>query len=132
MKHRCPVCGFDSMPFPPKDNNICSCCGTEFGYHDLKLSHADLRKEWINKGTPWFSTRMPQPPGWNPTDQMNQLLLTGTEMPNAPQFSISPRPTALYSFRSSRKKKRVTTAPSSRPSDPWSALLPHSHVSRVG
>lgn len=82
MKYRCPVCGFDNMPFPPRDNNICSCCGTEFGYHDLKLSHADLRKQWIAKGMPWFSTRMPRPRDWNPTEQVNRLLLTGTEVAN--------------------------------------------------
>lgn len=91
-----------------------------------EAAHADLRKEWINEGTPWFSTRMPQPPGWNPADQMNRLLLTGTEMPNVPRFSISPRQTASYSFRSSRRKKRFTRAPSSHPSDLWSGLLAHS------
>jgi hypothetical protein len=65
MNHRCPVCGFDNMPYPPVDHNICSCCGTEFGYHDLRLSYSELRKQWQAKDARWFSTRMPQPEGWN-------------------------------------------------------------------
>jgi hypothetical protein len=73
MSYQCPVCGFDKMPFPPKDNNICSCCGTEFGYHDLRLSHADLRAQWIAKGAPWFSKRMPKPDGWNPIAQLESV-----------------------------------------------------------
>lgn len=75
MKYMCPVCGFDEMPFPPEDHNICSCCGTEFGYHDLRQSHADLRRRWLERGAPWFSERMPPPVGWNPTDQLNGALL---------------------------------------------------------
>jgi len=73
MTYQCPVCGFDKMPFPPKDNNICSCCGTEFGYHDLRLSHADLRAQWVAKGAPWFSNRMPKPDGWNAIAQLESV-----------------------------------------------------------
>jgi hypothetical protein len=73
MNHQCPVCGFDEMPFPPEDHNICSCCGTEFGYHDLRLSHAALRGQWQSKGTPWFSVGMQQPEGWNAQEQLDRL-----------------------------------------------------------
>jgi hypothetical protein len=65
MKYLCPVCGFDNMPFPPEDHNICPCCGTEFGYHDLRMSHQELRERWAAGGASWFSAAMPQPLGWN-------------------------------------------------------------------
>ena len=65
MTYECPVCGFDKMPFPAINHNICSCCGTEYGYHDLRLSHAELRDRWISAGAKWFSTRMQQPAGWS-------------------------------------------------------------------
>jgi hypothetical protein len=58
------------MPFPPEDHNICSCCGTEFGYHDRAHTHHDLRKIWIAKGCPWFSARLPSPDDWNAYVQM--------------------------------------------------------------
>jgi hypothetical protein len=70
MKYACPVCGFDQMPFPPEDHNICSCCGTEFGYHDKARTHHDLREMWIARDCPWFSTRMPPPEDWNAYVQM--------------------------------------------------------------
>ena len=56
MMYTCPVCGFDKMPFPPTDHNICSCCGTEFGYHDRVRTPQSLRKAWIENGHRWFST----------------------------------------------------------------------------
>lgn len=70
MKYACPVCGFDQMPFPPEDHNICSCCGTEFGYHDRARSFQELRIMWIAKGCPWFSAAMPPPEKWNAYVQM--------------------------------------------------------------
>src|ERR1700682_4785983 len=101
MTYRCPVCGFEKMPFPPEDNNICSCCGTEFGYHDLRFSHADLRRQWLAKGSPWFSTRMSPPFGWNPTAQINQILMKGAEASSsATLFSTLQPRTTFYSFRS--------------------------------
>ena len=65
MKYRCTVCGYDQMPFPPEDYNICSCCGTEFGYHDRKLTHLQLRRRWAATGAPWFSKAVSPPVGWN-------------------------------------------------------------------
>jgi hypothetical protein len=70
MTYTCPVCGFDQMPFPPEDNNICSCCGTEFGYHDRGRSHHEVRKMWVSKGCRWFSATMTPPADWNPYVQM--------------------------------------------------------------
>jgi len=74
MSYNCPVCGFDGMPFPATDNNICSCCGTEFGYHDRRTSHDELRRIWISKGAPWFSRAMSPPPNW---DWVSQLYKSG-------------------------------------------------------
>jgi hypothetical protein len=73
MTYQCPVCGFDAMPLPPGDHTVCSCCGTEFGYHDLHRSHEDLRKDWIDRGSPWFSQRMPKPQDWDPQKQLAKL-----------------------------------------------------------
>jgi hypothetical protein len=70
MKYACPVCGFNQMPFPPEDHNICSCCGTEFGYHNLVHSVQQLRKMWVAKSCPWFSTAMQPPEGWSAYVQM--------------------------------------------------------------
>ena len=96
MKHRCPVCGF-AMPFPPSDNNICSCCGTEFGYDDLRRSHTELRKNWRAHGMRWFSEHMPPPTDWDPTAQLNSIILTGAEaISSAPQYSIPLSSGALF------------------------------------
>jgi hypothetical protein len=70
MKYTCPVCGFDQMPFPPEDYNICTCCGTEFGYDDHAHSPQQLRRKWIANGCPWFSAAINPQPDWNPYVQM--------------------------------------------------------------
>jgi len=70
MMYICPVCGFNQMPFPADDHNICSCCGTEFGYHDRVRSHHVLREAWMSKGCPWFSTALRPSAEWNPFVQM--------------------------------------------------------------
>ena len=128
MMYRCPVCGFDQMPFPPEDNNICSCCGTEFGYHDLRFSHADLRRHWQANGAKWFSMRMHPPAGWNPTNQVNRLLLRGTEVSSrGPVFKISPPQTGSSSYRSPHRKKRV--ARSVQSDDPLYILRIYSRAS---
>ena len=69
MTYRCPICAYD-MPFPPKDDNICSCCGTEFGYDDVSKSHAQIAEEWIEKGAKWFSSYVHPPRNWNPWMQL--------------------------------------------------------------
>jgi hypothetical protein len=70
MTYTCPVCGFQQMPFPPADHNICSCCGTEFGYHDRVRTPQSLRKAWTGSGCRWFSKALQPPAGWNPFVQM--------------------------------------------------------------
>jgi hypothetical protein len=63
MNYICPVCGYDKLEDNPFDENggasfeICSCCGTEFGY-ELGAFDAEkiqkLRQGWIKGGMNWF------------------------------------------------------------------------------
>lgn len=73
-KYLCPVCGFDELPYPASDHNICVCCGTEYGYHDSTLSHADLRDSWVASGAKWHSRRVSPPKGWT---AYRQLVIAG-------------------------------------------------------
>lgn len=73
-RYYCPVCGYDQLVEPPANHNICSCCGTHFGYHDAGHSWLELRDIWLRKGAPWFSRAVPQPTGWNALEQLKGLL----------------------------------------------------------
>jgi hypothetical protein len=66
------------MPFPPEDNNICSSCGTEFGYDDAKKTYHQIRQEWVDRGAKWFSNYALPPSNWNPYLQMNAAHLLYT------------------------------------------------------
>jgi hypothetical protein len=72
MNYRCLVCGYDQMPHPPKDYNICPCCGVEYGLDDAFDSHRKLRNEWLKRGAPWFSLLPPYvaPVNWSAWDQV--------------------------------------------------------------
>ncbi len=64
------VCGFE-MSYAAKDNNICRCCGTEFGYDDHNLSYSDLRLEWIENGARWWDDDLSrQPLTWSASIQV--------------------------------------------------------------
>lgn len=73
MSYRCLVCGYDQMPYPPQDYNICPCCGTEYGVDDVFESHYELRNQWLSMGGHWFSRVRPyiRPPYWNAWDQLD-------------------------------------------------------------
>ena len=68
-ENTCPVCGYE-MREPPRDYNICSSCGTEFGISDVNSSVADLRDAWLESGPAWWSKTEAQPVGWDPVEQM--------------------------------------------------------------
>ena len=68
-KYICPVCGYP-MQDPPRDNNLCPSCGTEFGYHDAGRTFQDIRQEWLRSGAHWWSRYEKQPYNWNPFQQM--------------------------------------------------------------
>jgi hypothetical protein len=71
-KMMCPVCGYKGLTSPPRDYNICPCCGTEFGYDDFGLSHEELRSRWLRRGANWFSQVTQPPPDWNLYEQLFQ------------------------------------------------------------
>ena len=62
------------MPRPPRDYNICPCCGVEYGVDDAFESHQQLRDEWLAVGAPWFSNVEPYVPQVN-WDAWSQLEL---------------------------------------------------------
>ena len=64
----CPVCFYPNLPYPPRDYNICPCCGTEFGNDDALRSHEELRERWILAGANWFFGAEPE--HWNPWIQL--------------------------------------------------------------
>ena len=72
----CPVCGFAGLVEPPVDPtgsptySICPCCGTQFGADDLDKPHAELRKEWVQAGSEWWSQNEPAPEGWDANTQL--------------------------------------------------------------
>ncbi len=69
----CPVCGY-GMDDPPADYNICPCCGTEFGHHDINSPIPNLRVAWLRSGAKWWSTVDAPPPGWDPYVQLENLI----------------------------------------------------------
>jgi hypothetical protein len=60
----CPVCGNPDLSEPayseeegwPSDE-ICSCCGYQFGYDDDSegITHEQWRMRWIDEGMKWWS-----------------------------------------------------------------------------
>lgn len=68
MRYVCPVCGFNELPYPPRDYHICPCCGTEFGKDDAEFSQTQLRELWVATRARWFFGNPPQ--YWNPWIQL--------------------------------------------------------------
>ncbi len=72
----CPVCGYPELTEPPYDQHlcasfdICASCGTEFGLDDASRTHEELRKDWIDAGTPWYSKALKPPSDWMAEVQM--------------------------------------------------------------
>lgn len=79
LTYRCPVCGYPGLDEPPYDEhgcasyNICPCCGTEFGYDDNNIAHAELRKRWISSGMRWWSKTTPKPADWDAERQLRDV-----------------------------------------------------------
>jgi len=61
------------MPYPPRDYNICPCCGIEYGLEDAFETYDELRDEWLLAGGPWFSEAKPyvRPANWNAWEQLD-------------------------------------------------------------
>jgi hypothetical protein len=60
----CPVCELPLLAAPPEMGPVCPACGTEFEIDDRHWSHAELRRSWLERGAPWFSSLQPAPPNW--------------------------------------------------------------------
>ncbi len=73
VRYMCPVCGY-FMEDAPDDYNICPCCGTEFGNHDVNTTIQNLRIAWLRSGARWWSTVDATPPDWDPYAQLNRLM----------------------------------------------------------
>jgi len=70
----CPVCGYDGLEDGTDVGEICSSCGTEFGYSDFEKTHAELRQLWINENNAqWWSQYIPMPLGWSPVSQLRNI-----------------------------------------------------------
>ena len=78
----CPICGYPYLSEPPREDDgdgsyeICSSCGFEFGVTDDDKGFTDesWRARWIALGMPWKSRTIKPPPGWNPQQQLANLL----------------------------------------------------------
>jgi|SRR5208337_2074308 len=88
IENLCPVCGFE-MEAPPKNYNICSSCGTEFGVNDVNASIAELREAWMKTGPMWWSKTEPKPTDWDPLKQMEDAGIAIRRQPASEPSSIS-------------------------------------------
>ncbi len=105
MSMTCPVCGWDRLPFDWNDRaqEICSCCGTQFGCDDIpadstlwirrvtptgnvgrerkepsKSSQQSQQVVWASLRQKWIDGGMvwwddSPPEGWNPQEQLRRL-----------------------------------------------------------
>jgi predicted RNA-binding Zn-ribbon protein involved in translation (DUF1610 family) len=84
IEFACPVCGYADLGERPRDDDgwasfeICSSCGTEFGYDDATVSHAELRKRWLSGGCIWWATWEKSPSNWDAQRQLEQAGLNGS------------------------------------------------------
>lgn len=90
MTYTCPVCGYSELDEPPANFSICASCGTEFGYHDSRKSHAKLRAEWLYAGAKWFDTCLGMPEGWGPIAQLERAGLFEKNVRVVHEFTIGP------------------------------------------
>lgn len=102
MKYMCPVCGYRGLARPARDDTICSCCGTHFGYHDYATTHAELRRKWVASGAHWFSRAQPAPQNWDAFVQLAEAgfvlvqLVGCTSESRADPMSVRPDCYAPY------------------------------------
>jgi hypothetical protein len=87
--HICPVCGYNGLIDPPANFTICPSCGTEFEYDDAFSTHAQLRASWLRGGAKWWSPVDPEPPDWDPYQQVSSLIDVS---PLEPTFVTSSSP----------------------------------------
>ena len=84
----CPVCGYD-LGAPAWDevspsDEICPCCGIQYGYDDAAGGDMELRRKvhdtwrskWVARGMPWSSVGQAPPEGWDPKEQLRRVAPT--------------------------------------------------------
>jgi hypothetical protein len=85
--HTCPVCGYPDLYERPwfdgsPSDEICPCCGTQFGYDDAlgaddidarQRIYDELRRVWVSAGSTWFSVSRRPPPTWDHAAQLSAL-----------------------------------------------------------
>lgn len=83
----CPACGY-LLSFTPwiddsPADEICPCCGIQFGYDDSGYPdqasrqhiYATWRRKWISLGMQWHSIGIPAPSNWNPVVQLKKAAM---------------------------------------------------------
>ena len=82
MDFLCPACGYaldePAWEHDLPSNEMCPCCGIQFGYDDHAGGDAGRRKDiyrtwrsnWIKNGMKWYSAGKRPPIGWNPVTQL--------------------------------------------------------------
>lgn len=82
MEYTCPVCNYKGLYEAPYNTDgygsdeICPCCGFQFGYDDYPNKIEGQKKwrlNWINSGYPWFSKSRLAPNGWDGKKQLENL-----------------------------------------------------------
>ena len=102
MANCCPVCGF-GLGFRPwnedsPSDEICPCCGIQFGYSDCaggdinrrQQLYREWRERWIGQGMQWKSVGE-RPAGWNAVQQLQNI---GVAAPNLIDSNRSDKNTA--------------------------------------
>jgi hypothetical protein len=114
MNFTCPVCFYPGLEFPPRDYEICPCCGVEFGNDDEIKSHAELRQAWVNRGGLWFFGAAPR--YWNPWMQLTSARLytdvsrfANAVDPNVTRLSCAPHHTTAYTIDQQTRNVAAST-----------------------
>ena len=90
----CPVCGFNKIPMPVKEYDLCPCCLFEFYVNDEDATYAELRDDWIQHGSQWAwgNAEIPQPPHWSARRQLLNINYIITESDLAQMAQTRPEP----------------------------------------
>jgi len=70
-KYTCFVCGYEELPDPPENHDICPCCLVEFEYDDHDPEN--YRKWWVADGMRFRSRAIPPPKDWDPVKQLEKF-----------------------------------------------------------
>ena len=93
----CPVCGYDELEDGTDIGEICSSCGTEFGYNDFEKTYVELRQLWISENNAqWWSEHTPAPLGWSPVSQLRNIAYVCTQA-DLEKISL-PEPTCFIAW----------------------------------